>query len=68
MDSEIAVLTAIALAVSLQIQAHPPKISLDEFSRAQAEAALCQPLEFGMPCINMDPADQDGGTLEAKSP
>ncbi len=68
MDSEIAMLTAIALAITLHVQAHPPNISLDEFSQAQAEAALCQPLEFGMPCISMEPVEPDGTVLAAKTP
>ncbi len=68
MDSEIAVLTAIALAISLQLQSHPPKISLDEFSKAQAEAALCQPLEFGMPCISMESVEPEPTTRAAQAP
>ncbi len=57
MDTKIAMLTAIALAVTLHLQSHPFVISLDELIKAQEEAALCQPLEFGMPCINMQDVD-----------
>ncbi len=56
MDTEIAMLTAIALAVTLHLQSHPPVIPLDDLIHAQEEAALCQPLEFGMPCISMQAA------------
>lgn len=63
MDTEIAMLTAIALAVTLHLQSHPPRIPFDELLQAQEEAALCQPLEFGMPCISMEDADgQHGGS------
>ncbi len=57
MNTEIAILAAIALAITLQLHSHPPVIPLDELIRAQEDAALCQPLEFGMPCINMQDVD-----------
>lgn len=60
MDTEIAMLTAIALAVTLHLQSHPAQVPLDELIKAQEEAALCQPLEFGMPCISMKAEDQSG--------
>ena len=66
MNSEIAVFTAIALAVTLHVQPHLPRISLEAFSRAQAEAALCQPLEYGMPC--MERSDQALDAPGVKAP
>jgi hypothetical protein len=62
MDTEIAMLTAIALAVTLHLHSHPAKIPFDDLMRAQEEAALCQPLEFGMPCISMQAAEDQPET------
>ncbi len=50
MDIETAVLVAIALTCSLQLQNHPPKISSDWLAELPYRPVLCTDVEMGMPC------------------